>query len=58
MHTKINRGISPNQPPHTKSKINNENENKLASHHTTNLGKNKIKDPNESSRRSSSLKVK
>jgi hypothetical protein len=53
MHTKINRGISPNQPP--QSKMNNE-ENKKSYQPTHN--KNMSKDMDEPQRRSSSLKAK
>jgi hypothetical protein len=54
MHAKINRGISPNQPPH--SKMNNE-ENKK-SYQPNHTSKNMSKDMDEPPRRSSSLKAK
>jgi len=56
MHTKINRGISPNQPPQ-KMKNYSENERKRT-YEPSNIGKHSTKESSESARRSSSLKVK
>lgn len=57
MHTKINRGISPNQPPQHKIKTYEENENKK-SYQPASVSKYSLKESNDSSKRSSSLKVK
>jgi hypothetical protein len=57
MHTKINRGISPNQPPPHKVKTYEENENKR-NYQPASVSKYSFKDTNESGKRSSSLKVK
>ena len=57
MHTKINRGISPNQPPHNKAKMNNQNDNKKL-YKPLGVSKHEVKHSSESARRSSSLKVK
>ena len=57
MHTKINRGISPNQPPQG-NKMRNYGEENKRSYHASGIGKTSVKESNDSSRRSSSLKVK
>lgn len=61
MHNKINRGISPNQPPNSKPKIqqiSNESENKTIGYHQSNIRKEKPKESSTDVRRSNSLKVK
>lgn len=57
MHTKINRGISPNQPPQNKMKSYGDQDMKK-SYQPSNIGKHESKESTDASRRSSSLKVK
>jgi hypothetical protein len=60
LHSKINRGISPNQPPISKSRVHNENDPNVGTHGHPSSGasKHKSKESSESTRRSNSLKIK
>lgn len=53
MHTKINRGISPNQPP-----ASMKNKTRTGKNYNNKIGKYPVKESTEGSRRSSSLKTK
>jgi len=57
MHTKINRGISPNQPPQNKP-TDSEVENQRVYHQPSSIVKQEVKESSDVARRSSSLKVK
>lgn len=57
LHNKINRGISPNQPPQYKNKAYGDQEEKKQ-HQPPSIGKHPVKESIESAKRSSSLKIK
>ena len=58
MHTKINRGISPNHPLQTKPIQDSDIENQRIYQIPPSISKQAVREPNDGARRSSSLKVK